>query len=316
MTFLDRARARARAASFGAAKAQPASQDGQYPAWLRAGASSERWNLPDLSTVAQQADLYTKLAWMQIAIGAVAETVATTPLSIYRLGGSEKQLIKNHPFVRLLMNPNPLQSRFEFLIATVAWRAVTGNCYWFLNRMGPDQEPAELWIVPSHQIQPVPDGQSFLKGYLYTPDWGQEEALETWEIVHFKTWNPLSKYLGMPPLQSLMYDAAGDIAAQRYNANFYAEDNAKAAGILAFADPIDDGRWDRIKADQTEQHGGTRNKRMMLLTRHSSTARRCSIWSSASSRRKRSTRFTRRAWRACWRLMRPRRIARPARTRF
>lgn len=261
MTFLDAVYARAAQRVLKAAPGMA-----RAPSWARAEARHERWNMPALDEAAAQADLYTKLAWIQIAVGAVAETVATTALKVYTAKtGDEPEAIPSHPFEMLLRQPNPLMSRMEFLIATVAWRKVTGNCYWWLNRAGEGDAPLELWIIPAHQIQPVPDGNSFLKGYVYTPSMGVTIPLEPWEVVHFKTWNPQSMYLGLSPLQALRYDTYGDLAAQEYNANFYAKDNAKSAGILAFSDFIEDGRWNRLQEDWKEQSGGTKNKRALML---------------------------------------------------
>lgn len=255
MTFLDRIRSYA-------AKATPAPS--KPPVWLLAEGAHERWGLPDLSQAEAQATLYTKLSWVQIAISAVSRTVATTPLSVQRMTGEDTRAIVNHPFEQLLRRPNPMDSRYEFIAATYAWRAVTGNCYWWLNRSGPDAPPDEVFIIPANRILPVPDGQSFLRGYMY--DSGEQKIpLETWEVVHFRDWNPLSSYVGMSRLQAVRMDVYGDLAAQEYNAAFYAKDNAKMAGILAFADPIDDPRWKRLRAEIDEQHGGAKGKRVMFM---------------------------------------------------
>lgn len=256
MNLLDRVLFRAS----GHKAAQPAA-----PGWLRAGADNERYNLPDLARTEAQAGLYTRLSWLQIAVAAVAQRAASEAFEVRQRTGEGTAAIPNHPFELLLQRPNPMQSRFELLEATFSWRKVAGNCYWWLNRSGPDVPPSEIWIVPAHQIEPVPDGQMFIKGYRYDSGMGQEIPLEPWEIVHFKTWNPLSKYVGLSLVQSIAMDAQADLASARYSANFYAKDNAKAAGILAFADAIDNDRWARLKADWSEQHGGTEHKRMMLL---------------------------------------------------
>lgn len=237
----------------------------QYPAWLRAGATNETWRIPELSTAERQAQLYAKLSWLQIAVNIVAQTAAGAALNVLERRGDAKKPITNHPFEMLLAQPNPLQSRFELLEATFSWRKVAGNCYWWLNRTAPDAPPQEIWIIPAYQIQPIPDGNSFLRGYLYDVGDGKPIPLDVHEVCHFKSWNPLSKYVGLSLIESLAIDAAADIAAQRYKANFFGKDNAKAAGILAFKDYIEEGRWNRLRADYAEQHGGTQNKQLLWL---------------------------------------------------
>lgn len=242
------------------AKAAPAPA-----AWQRVSAAQELWTTPDLTSAEAQGSLYTRLTWVQVAVEAVARIAAATPFEVRRRSGEGSRPIQNHPLELLLGQPNPKQSRFEFLEETFSWYRVTGNAYWFLNRSGPDAAPAELWCIPSHQIYPVPDGQQHIRGYIYDAGDGRKIPLEPWEILHFKTWNPLSRYVGLSPLQALALDAEGDVAAQRYNMQFYSRDNAKMDVILGFADYIDDGAWKRLMAEWREQHGGQQQKRLAML---------------------------------------------------
>lgn len=235
------------------------------PGWAIAGAADEKARLPEYATVEKQVDLYQRLSWVQTAIGVRARIAAATPFEVRTMSGEGSTAIENHPFELRLRNPNPLQSRFEFLEATFAWRAATGNAYWWLNRSDEGAEPSELWIVPSYQIRPIPDGKSYIAGYAYDAGDGKAMLLQNWEICHFKTWNPLSKYVGLSPLTALRFATFGDLAAQEYNARFYAEDNAKSAGILAFAEMVEEGKWQRLMAQLKEEYGGRKRRQMMPL---------------------------------------------------
>lgn len=235
------------------------------PRWALAAAAEEKYRIPGLETVTAQATLYTKLSWIQTAIEIVSQAAATTPFQVKQRRGEQADAIKNHPFEQLLIRPNDLQSRFEFLEATFSFRRLTGAAYWWLNRTRPDEPPEELWLIPTNQIQPVPDENLYLKGYAYDPGDGKKIALEPWEVVQFPTFNPLSRFVGLSAVQCLRLAAVGDVAAQEYNVNFYGRDAAKIAGFLAFADAIDDDRWNQLKRDTAREYGGTKNKRMMML---------------------------------------------------
>lgn len=235
--------------------------DGPTPGRLRASASAERYQIPTAETVDKQVGLYAQLSWIQIATGITARSCAATPFQVTR---NEKP-IRRHPLEQLLMKPNPTQSGFEFWEATFAWRAVTGNAYWWLNTMDEASEPAEAFIIPANQIEPIPDGNMGVAGYSYDPGDGQREFLEAWEVLHFKTWNPASRYVGLSAIQAINIDGQADILGQRFTAGFYGKDNAKMGGVLAFADNIDDGPWERMQADVGEKHGGTKNKRILML---------------------------------------------------
>lgn len=257
MSYLDRVFART-------AKAVPTSP--ARPGRLRANAGYEKDSIPDPSRVEHQAQLYASQVWIQNAIIIPAQMAAATPLQVLRVTGEDTAPIKNHDFEQLLLRPNPYQSRFEFLTATFAWRGAAGMAYWWLNKRSEDAPPDEIFIIPPSQIAPVPDGTMGIRGYVYDPGGGEKpQPLEPWEIVQFKLWNPLNKYVGLSPLQALAMDARADLAAQAYNRGFFADDNAKADGILAFADNIDDHRWERLIAERNQKHGGVKNNRVMMM---------------------------------------------------
>lgn len=253
-TLLDRLAAR-----FGYRKADAVQAD-----WLRLTAESEQWNIPERTLPAAQAELYQRLSWVQAAVTGVARTAATTPFGVSELNGERTDAVENHPFELLLRRPNPNQSRFELLEATISFHALTGNAYWWLNRANGKAPPDEIWIIPPHRITPVPDGRLFLRGYMYESDNGEKVPLERHEIVHFKRFHPHNSFVGLSPIEALAVVAAGDMAMQKWNTNYFGKDNAKVPGALAFSDPIEDDAWKKLKADVAAQHGGTERRLMML----------------------------------------------------
>lgn len=231
--------------------------------WMNATAVEEQYMLPTRDTYDSQLELYEKLTWVQIAISAVAKIAASTALEVVRLEGEKTVAVPNHPFEMLLQSPNPLFSRFELLQATISYLCLTGNAYWWLNRAGPDAPIDEIWVLPGHRMNPVPDGNLFLRGYMYTTD-QIEEPLEPWEVCHFRLFNPSNSFVGLSPIQSLTTIAAGDLAMTRYNTSYFDKNNAKMPGALAFSDPIDDDTWSQMKKEVAAEYGGTR-RRLMLL---------------------------------------------------
>ena len=234
------------------------------PAHLLHYAENMSFNMPGYQLPKAQAELYQRLSWIAIAVGHVANMAATTPLSVKQRSGESTDDIENHPFEELLMRPNPHQSRFEFLEEMFLWRQLTGNAYWWINAPNENAAPVEMWNIPAWRIEPVPDGRMYLKGYLYDPGDGVKIPLEPWEIVHFKRFNPNNSFIGLSPIEALAEIAVADMAAQKWNANFYSKDHAKPAGALAFADPISDNVWKQMQDEIKRQHGGTKRNLMML----------------------------------------------------
>lgn len=238
------------------------------PAWLRAEANAERWSIPDGSLYRNQAELYQRLSWVSIAVSLSAQAAAGAPLSVKQLVGEDRKDIPNHDFEKLLMKPNPLMSRFELLEATYSYRKLTGNAYWFLNRPSADRPPIEIWNLPSHKVKPVPDGNLYLRGYLYYPggtDSGDKPIpLEPWQICHFRRFHPLNSYVGLSPIEALAVVAVGDMAMQKWNTDFFGANAAKQPGFLAYADPINPSDWARMKAEMKEQYGSIKRSLMMM----------------------------------------------------
>jgi phage portal protein BeeE len=226
----------------GYTKAQPLK-----PEWLLATAEAEKYKLPDMSLYKNQAELYQRLSWVHIAITQLAQACSVQMLNVKHREGDKLIDIPNHPFEVLLDSPNPDRSRMEFIFDTVAWYKLTGNCYWWLNRPNENAAPAEMWVVPSNQITPVPDGKLYIKGYLYNPGDGSEIPLEPWEIMHFKSFNPNNRFVGLSPVEAIAVVATGDMEMQKTNTRLYGEEGGKLPSVLAFADSINDSDWDRIK---------------------------------------------------------------------
>jgi len=235
-----------------------------YPAWMLEGV--QPWtDQVSLDVTKNQLELMQKLSWVYNAVTIRAQTAAATTFNVKQRAGADEKDIDNHPFELLLEHPNPMQSRFEFLEAVFGFRALAGNAYIWLNRTNANQPPAEMWLIPPQRIRPIPDKRLYLRGYMYDPgDGGREIPLEPWEICHLKRWHPTNRYVGLSPIEALANAAQGDIAMQKWNKNYFARDNAKMPGALAFKDSINNEDWKRLKEDISREHGGTERRTMML----------------------------------------------------
>jgi HK97 family phage portal protein len=240
--------------------------DAQRPEWLRAEATALRWSGYDVAaSVEKQEKLYQQLTWISTAIDAVADNCAPVAFEVKQRKGEDLTDIPNHEFEMLLDNPNPLQSRYELMRDVFAYYKLTGNAIIFQNKANEQATPDELWVIPSQWVKPVPDGQHFLKGYIFDTGNGQPIALEPWEICHVKTFNPVNPFWGLSAVQQLAMVAVGDLAQQRWNANLFDKDNAKIPGALSFASMINNPDWERLKAEVKENWGGAARKGPLML---------------------------------------------------
>lgn len=231
----------------------------KLPQWIVETAEAERWTMPDPQVYGNQADLYRKLSYIGTVVDVVADSCVDADFDITDANEQEDD---NHPFIKLLDKPNPYDSRTEFLRAHFAWRKVSGNSYWYLNRTSATVAPDEIWLIPPSKIIPVPDGTMGLKGYMYTPGNGAKIPLEPYEVMHFKSFNPFSRYIGLSAIESLASTAYGALAAQDWNTRLFAENNARLPGILAFSEMIQDTDWKLMK-DEVTNSAAKRNNMML-----------------------------------------------------
>lgn len=106
-----------------------------------------------------------------------------------------------HPLVDLLRNVNGWMSSFDLKHLTTIYLDYTGNCYWCLIRnkyrseKHPRGIPVAIWIVPSQNMEIVPDKEKFIKHYRYKK--GDKEVIyQPEDIIHFKLMGLKSQYYG------------------------------------------------------------------------------------------------------------------------
>jgi len=256
--ILDRITGRDRIQALERQLATLKAQAEQYPAWALATAEARTWDVPDPGIYQNQANLYQKLSWVFQAVDISSNVAAATEIEVLENG----EEVEDHDFEKLLLRPNPLQTRFEFLYNTYAFRKLNGNAFWWLNRPNEKAPPAELWLLPPSSIRIVPDGNLYIRGYLYDPGNGAEIPLEPWEILHFHGFHPSNWWMGMGGIEPIATTATGDLAMSDFNARLFKESNGKLAGLLAFADNIEEGEWKQMLADIREN---ARKRDMMVL---------------------------------------------------
>jgi len=255
------------AARLGYAKAQTPAR--AAPAEMLTMADGYRWDMPSALTAEKQLQLYALVTWIGTAIDIPAAIAADGVYRVRRIageaGGADDEAIVNHPLELLLDRPNPGQSKGEFLRDAYTMYKATGNLYIFKNAPSETAPPDELWIVPSHMIRPIPDGRSYIAGYEFTPPGQRAEFIPAWKISHQKTSNPLNPFIGLSPLQSLVLDAFGDLAQQKWNLAHFDKNNARLPSILAFKAMVPDPEWKRLQKARDEEWGGTNHSGVTLL---------------------------------------------------
>jgi HK97 family phage portal protein len=217
--------------------------------------SNEAQIWPDLSLYTEQARQYARSSWFQAAVSRIARTAATVQLNVRRVKGEEETDIIDHPLERLLRQPNPDQSRFEFMEATWGFREIAGNVYWFLAGQ-PGGVPEELWILRPDRVRVVPgrDSRQRIAGYVYTVD-GIEVPFDAAEVIHFKLFHPSNDLYGLSRAEAIALTLLGDQAATRFNYAYFGRNRAIPAGIVSVKPTITQDQFEQLKRDWREGMG-------------------------------------------------------------
>ena len=237
--------------------------DRALPDWLGETADAAKYIMPDISVFATQADLYRLSPILGTAVNILGNDIGTSKLNIKRMVGEDVRDIPNHPFELLLRNPNPIDSGIELMQNTTSSYLLNGNAIWWLNKADVNSQVDEIWPIPFSMITPIPDKQMYISHYEYYPGNAKTPLrLETWEIVHFKTYNPNNRFIGLSPLESLGVTIHGDQAMRKTNTVTYAEYGGAPQSILSFKEFVQEPAWSNVK--QEVRDAAKRNEMMML----------------------------------------------------
>ena len=220
----------------------------QYPPWALQRAGMEEFSFPDYVDASNKLSYFSKVSWVNTGVTMVSTIGSGAKWNVKKLKGEETVDVPNHDFERVMRNPNPTMSQSDLIFATLAYMSVCNTAYWWIN-YGANKQPAELWLIPTKQISPIPDGKMYLKGYEYDPGDGGVITLSTDEIIPFIGFNPDSMFTGLSNLDSLRDIMDSDLAMQSWNKRLFGKNNGRLPGILAFADPIPDEDFTMIQKD-------------------------------------------------------------------
>jgi HK97 family phage portal protein len=168
-----------------------------------------------------------------------ALTVLTTPASIM-VNGTERVV----------------WSRFALFELSQIWMECTGKSYWVVQRDPRSSIPMGLWPVRPDRVQPVPDPDNYLAGFIYNaPDGREKIPLGVDEVIFNRYPDPLDIYGGTGPIQSVLTDVDSSRYAAEWNRNYFIN-SAEPGGVIEVEDNLDDNEWRKLTERWREGHKG------------------------------------------------------------
>lgn len=201
------------------------------------------------------------------AINRVCDAVASVPVMLFR----GKDEITESPLLSLLRRPNPLQGFDDYVRSLVGFYLLSGNAY--QERVDIGGAPRELYCLRPDRMKVVPSQTGMPSAYEYavngrTVRWDFDpDNVPASLIWHTKTFNPLSDWYGMSPVEAAAYSIDTHNEGARWMQGLLQNSARPSGALVTKADTqLSDDAFHRLKAEMEEQYQGGRNAgRPMLL---------------------------------------------------
>lgn len=197
-----------------------------------------------------------------------AKAIGAAEWKLYRKAKSgreeDRTEVTAHAALDLWNNPNKFFNRQVFTEAGAQHKLLVGEQWWVIARSPRSPLPLEVWPVRPDRIEPVPDPDQFLAGYMYYGPGGEQIRLEREDIIFIRTPNPLDIYRGLGPVQSILMDIDATRYSAEWNRNFFVN-SAEPGGIVEVDRRLGEQEFNDLRARWAEQHKGVANAHRVAL---------------------------------------------------
>lgn len=197
-------------------------------------------------------------------ISMIARNGATLPIKLRRV--SDNKIVDSHPVLDIYTRrANKMQSGPAYIESNLSWLLIDGNSYDYLVA-GTPERPAEMWPLRAVNVTPVKgDSENPIKHYKYhNQNTGKPEQYMPEEILHNKTFNPLSDISGLSPTGVASTTINSQSMATNWNASLLKK-WAKPSMYAIVKEPLKTDQLEFLKAQLREKHQGHQNTGNILI---------------------------------------------------
>lgn len=166
--------------------------------------------------------------------------------------------VTRHAALDLWNTPNGFMTGPQFRESAQQHEELTGEQWWVIARHDNATIPLELWPVRPDRMEPVPDANDFLIGYVYRGPSGERVPLGVDDVIFLRRPNPLDPYRGMGVVQTVLMDIDATHASAEWNANFF-RNSAEPGGVVEVDRRLSDDEFREFSDRWREQHRGVSN---------------------------------------------------------
>jgi len=230
-------------------------------------ASSASWKSVNGEAYAKEGFARNVIAFRCVSI--IAEALSDIPLKVKQNGDDVGD---DHPLVLLLKDPNPMQTGSDFFEEFASYRLIDGNAYFELMNGSITGQPTELWSwTPFYMTVIGDDGEYMPRGY----KWNNGKVKKQWPfipenkgsetIIHWKSFNPLSKFYGMSPMEPGAMSIDQHNESSEWNMRSI-QNGAVPSGLMTSEGaPIQPKQAKNIRAEMDKNQRGPKNARKTMI---------------------------------------------------
>ncbi len=230
------------------------------------------WSQRDYYQFANEAYAKNVIAYRSMQM--IASSAASVPFILYYMEKSGvKREIENHPLLRLLSRPNPMQSGNEFLQALFNFKMISGNAY-VQSVSAKDSPPSELYLLRPDRVQIIAGRNAIPAAYRYnvddkTIDFPVDRISGRSRILHLKNFHPTNDWYGLSPIEAAAYSIDQHNQSSQWNQSLM-QNGARPSGALVVrgdqgAGVLSEDQYNRMKLQIDEQFSGPANAGRPLL---------------------------------------------------
>lgn len=215
-------------------------------------------------------------------IDRLAQAISSIQPMVY--DPKSKEFLPDHPLNDLLKNPNFQTSMSDFIYQYAAFLILTGDNYMFVNSVGENAEPRQMFIRPPQAISMNIGSDGFVESYIVNlhnnsiryerqPDINQgfkyinSSNGITSQLFHSKTFNPTTQDFGIKGcsvLNSIYYEIEQYISTGIHNLSLLKR-GATLSGVFKTEARLQDDDYMRLKAQINEYYSGDSNAGKTLV---------------------------------------------------
>lgn len=231
------------------------------------------WMDRDYGQFAREA--YIKNVIAHRAISMVAVAAASVRFKLYSIAqnGSRREIIE-HPVLKLLNQPNPMNSAGDFFQALYQYRLISGNA--FVQAVGATgSAPRELHLLRPDRISIIAGRGCVPAAYRYTAgdsavDFPVDKISGQSRVLHLKNFHPLNDWYGLSSVEAAAYSIDQHNQAGSWNQSLMQNGARPSGALVVRADTNSNGtlseeQYSRVKNQIDEQFSGPINAGRPLL---------------------------------------------------